>query len=184
MDRAKASPGNSLPPGNLGEPGRAFCSQRADLVTEPGREKAGVSWLLPPDTESIPKIFQTRHNDVIKAVWFCSSLIHCFRLSFGSWAVIFFKVQNASELVIQSVYLPPRTCFGNHLKLSNILILSRYDNCIIWYCLVPQPTCCWESQMGTLSRCCILTTIREAIRQEKCSFFNIVQKAFDPPPFI
>ena len=29
----------------------------------------------------------------------------------------------------------------------------------MWYCLVPQPTCCWESQMRTLSRCCILTTI-------------------------
>ena len=24
--------------------------------------------------------------------------------------------------------------------------------------------------------------LREAILQEKCSFFNIVQKAFDPPP--
>ena len=24
--------------------------------------------------------------------------------------------------------------------------------------------------------------LREAIVQEKCSFFNIVQKAFDPPP--
>ena len=28
---------------------------------------------------------------------------------------------------------------------------------------------------------CIL---REAILQEKCSFFNIVQKAFDPPPHL
>ena len=26
--------------------------------------------------------------------------------------------------------------------------------------------------------------LREAILQEKCSFLNIVQKAFDPPPFI
>ena len=25
--------------------------------------------------------------------------------------------------------------------------------------------------------------LREAIMREKCSFFNIVQKAFDPPPF-
>ena len=24
--------------------------------------------------------------------------------------------------------------------------------------------------------------VREAITREKCSFFNIVQKAFDPPP--
>ena len=28
----------------------------------------------------------------------------------------------------------------------------------------------------------LLSQIREAIVQEKCSFFNIVQKAFDPPP--
>ena len=28
-----------------------------------------------------------------------------------------------------------------------------------------------------------MDVIREAIMREKCSFFNIVQKAFDPPPF-
>ena len=30
----------------------------------------------------------------------------------------------------------------------------------------------------------IILGLREAIPREKCSFFNIVQKAFDPPPFI
>ena len=29
----------------------------------------------------------------------------------------------------------------------------------------------------------LLDRIREAILSEKCSFFNIVQKAFDPAPF-
>ena len=29
---------------------------------------------------------------------------------------------------------------------------------------------------------CALIVLREAVMREKCSFFNIVQKAFDPPP--
>ena len=30
----------------------------------------------------------------------------------------------------------------------------------------------------------IVVMIREAIAEEKCSFFNIVQKAFDTPPLL
>ena len=37
---------------------------------------------------------------------------------------------------------------------------------------------------GWIKRRLPLTAVREAIISKKCSFFNIVQKAFDPPPFI
>ena len=47
------------------------------------------------------------------------------------------------------------------------------------------------SLMSQISQECVIIKrnkmltrgIREAIVSEKCSFFNIVQKAFDPPPF-
>ena len=38
--------------------------------------------------------------------------------------------------------------------------------------------------MDLLSGTGVATALREAIMREKCSFFNMVQKAFGPPPHL
>ena len=48
----------------------------------------------------------------------------------------------------------------------------------------------WHSFLSLLLHHCnhqlvkLTIIIREAVMREKCSFFNIVQKAFDPPPLL
>ena len=60
-------------------------------------------------------------------------------------------------------------------KLNLKLMLWKFACCSAWHCVL-------KCKHTNITNSAVEETVREAIHQEKCSFFNIVTKAFDPPP--